>query len=429
MLDGVREPSDGSPLADRKWPPATPRAGSPGTPSTTPGRSRTGPSPGSPDPVRRRATSVAATRPSDRRSARSRPPPRRSTARRRRPAARSSRTPVSPSAFESLRPSGRRISGWWGKRGGRSRPSSRAEPDLRRRRVEQVAAADDEVDPLAQVVDDDRERVGPVAVAVADRRGRPRRRRRPTHGPTSPSIQASCPPPRRDPQRSSPARHGAGSRPGSRARPRDRASRAHAANVARVQSQPYDEPRRRERRRAPPRTASSRRIALADRARRPARTRATRGPRGAPRRTRAGSAAGRGPRSAGAPGRRSRAPCPTPRSRSRRARGGGSRSAPARTASRVRPSAPAASVRSRRRGAVGRARSARPGAAVARLERPGRGHQPPVEREQVGLGHRARVGHRDPQQDLALALGVADRPAGRRAPSRARPRGPARPAR
>ena len=44
------------------------------------------------------------------------------------------------------------------------------EPDLGRRRVQQVAAADDEVDALAQVVDDDAKQVRPVPVAVADRR-------------------------------------------------------------------------------------------------------------------------------------------------------------------------------------------------------------------------------------------------------------------
>jgi hypothetical protein len=32
----------------------------------------------------------------------------------------------------------------------------------------------------------------------------------------------------------------------------------------------------------------------------------------------------------------------------------------------------------------------------------------PIDRQQVGLGHRPRVGHRYPEQDLALALGVAN---------------------
>ena len=37
-------------------------------------------------------------------------------------------------------------------------------------------------------------------------------------------------------------------------------------------------------------------------------------------------------------------------------------------------------------------------------------HEAAVDREEVRLGHRARVGHRHPQQDLSLALRVADRP-------------------
>ena len=45
---------------------------------------------------------------------------------------------------------------------------------------------------------------------------------------------------------------------------------------------------------------------------------------------------------------------------------------------------------------------------VARLERAGRGHQPSIESEQVGLAEGPLVGHRHPEQDLALALGVAD---------------------
>ena len=109
------------------------------------------------------------------------------------PAARSSRTPVSPSAFDSFEPSGRRISGWWAKPAA-PRAQEPPEPDLRRRRLEQVAAADDEVDALAQVVDDDAEPVRPVAVPVADRRGRRRRhlarararRARPSRPPSPP---------------------------------------------------------------------------------------------------------------------------------------------------------------------------------------------------------------------------------------------------
>ena len=106
----------------RRWPagsgrPATPRAGSPGTRSTTPGRWRTGRSPadGSLHAGRRLAgnspptsvasigrgasinpTAAAASPISDGRASG--------------PAARSSRTAVSPSALDSFRPSGRRMS-------------------------------------------------------------------------------------------------------------------------------------------------------------------------------------------------------------------------------------------------------------------------------------------------------------------------------
>src|SRR6185369_3937488 len=45
------------------------------------------------------------------------------------------------------------------------------------------------------------------------------------------------------------------------------------------------------------------------------------------------------------------------------------------------------------------------------LERPGRGDEPPVDRQEVRLGRRPGVGHRDPQEHLALPAGVADRPA------------------
>ena len=49
---------------------------------------------------------------------------------------------------------------------------------------------------------------------------------------------------------------------------------------------------------------------------------------------------------------------------------------------------------------------------VARLQLAGSAEESPVEREQVGLGQRPFVGHRDAEQDLALPLGVAnDRPA------------------
>ena len=57
MLDVLRQPSDGSPIAGRRWTPRSPLIGSPGIRSTTPGRSRPdrtgGLSPGAPSPAGR----------------------------------------------------------------------------------------------------------------------------------------------------------------------------------------------------------------------------------------------------------------------------------------------------------------------------------------------------------------------------------------
>ncbi len=57
---------------------------------------------------------------------------------------------------------------------------------------------------------------------------------------------------------------------------------------------------------------------------------------------------------------------------------------------------------------------------IHRLEGSRGGHQAAIEGEEVGLRHRAGVGHRHPEQDLAFALGIADRaPApGRLGPTR-----------
>ena len=174
-----------------------------------------------------------------------------------------------------------------------------------------------------------------------------------------------------------------------------------------------------------------------------------------PRRTRAGSAGGRGPRCAAGPGRRWPAPRPTSTARWRRDRGAGSPSGPGRTGSAPRVAAPRGQPRpssplpgwsrrgrpttaTRRARGVARAAARSAGArsvlagmprAVARLERSRRAEQPPVERQQVGLGQRPLVGHRHAQQDLALALGVADGAPARRRPWPRRPRGRATPAR
>ncbi len=51
--------------------------------------------------------------------------------------------------------------------------------------------------------------------------------------------------------------------------------------------------------------------------------------------------------------------------------------------------------------------------AVTRLERPGRRHEPAIQREQVGLGQWAGVRHGDPEQDLPLPFRIADSAASR----------------
>ena len=144
---------------------------------------------------------------------------------------------MSPAAFESFDPSGRRISRWWCEDRRRLTSQEPPEPDLRRRRLEQVAAADDEVDALTQVVDDDAEPVRPVAVAVTDGEvadGADVARARPDE----PSIQVSVPPP-------SATRSTGPSSPRSRQPPGQPGpdhgspcSCSHASNVVREQSQP-----------------------------------------------------------------------------------------------------------------------------------------------------------------------------------------------
>src|SRR4051794_1737493 len=53
-------------------------------------------------------------------------------------------------------------------RRGRRASQAPGEPDLDGGRVEEVAAADDEVDALADVIDDDGEGIRPVAVTIPD---------------------------------------------------------------------------------------------------------------------------------------------------------------------------------------------------------------------------------------------------------------------
>ena len=137
-------------------------------PSTTPGRWRTGPRPRRSSRSKRLATSAAAIgRGASINPTAAAASPISSAAVR--PAARRSRTEVSPSAFESFEPSGRRMSGWWANAAGVSRPSRRASriwvgvaASRSRPRITRSIA-------LAKIVDDDREPVCPVPVAIADR--------------------------------------------------------------------------------------------------------------------------------------------------------------------------------------------------------------------------------------------------------------------
>ena len=267
---------------------------------------------------------------------------------------------------------------------------------------QQVAAADDEVDALAQVVDDDREPVGPVAVAVAERGVSPASATSSAHGPTR---RPSSAPSRRRARRAGPARRrrDGGSRRDSPVRASDGRARAPRPRTSlREQSQPYTSPSPRSAASAAAYGASSSdwRTARRRREAQPARSSSSAASNSGP-----AARPGRGPRSATGHRPPRARPAPTRRWRSRRGRDAGSRSAPGRTGS-ARAVGLASSV-----GVV--ARSARSPRAVACLERPRGGEQPPVEGQQVGLGERALVGHRHPEQHLAFALGVADRPLAR----------------
>ena len=278
-------------------------------------------------------------------------------------------------------------------------------------------AADDEIDRLAQRRRRPRRSRRSSCRAGRGSAGRPTARHRPGRvrpaGPSTTRCRRRAP--RAGPDRPAPrSRQPPGQPIPDHVRPCCLRPRA---NVDRAQSQPYTSHRR---------GADARAAAYA--AARPGRsggpvrgrrgTRATRGPPAAPRRTRAGSAAGRGPRSAAAlgPGGRGHAPGPdrvgdvAEMQEAGRAPARSGSSSPDRSAVHRGPrqrsrtdSGPVGNVAPR-----GPARRARR-RAVAGLERPRRREEPPVQGQQIGLGHRAFVRHRHAQQDLALALGVADR--------------------
>ncbi len=170
------------------------------------------------------------------------------------------------------------------------------QPDLTRRGLEQVTAAHDQIDTLSQIVDDHAEPVCPVAVAVADRQVTRRRDVGPTRtGQQVPTTTRF----RRPAQRAAPGptRPASGNPPGSLAPtttarwppPMPRTSTA--CNRSRTPS------RRLEVAQARLRTRPCCQGRSAGPAQRRRGTRASRGPRAAPRRIRIGSAGGRDPRS------------------------------------------------------------------------------------------------------------------------------------
>ena len=154
--------------------------------------------------------------------------------------ARRSRIEVSPSAFDSFAPSG-----VGGRAGGGRRSAAVSRPSRRPSRIWAGVAASrsrpriDEVDALTEVVDDDREAVRPVAVAVTDRQVAAGAATSSAHGPTSASIQRSRPAAERDAQRRAVDVRDRRQSPGQPGPCHGRPwSSAHAANVAREQSQP-----------------------------------------------------------------------------------------------------------------------------------------------------------------------------------------------
>ena len=306
-----------------------------------------------------------------------------------------------------------------------------AEPDLGRRRVEEVLAADDEVDAVAEVVDDHAQARRSSCRSGRGRGGRRRSRRDRTEHRRSRSSHASSPSP-------------SATRSVSPVRAREAPRRQPPGTArARTTSRPFGAAMRRTS------SGSSRR----HRRRSPAR--AARAPPHRPARCRSGDTT-TGPRAKLVGRRLVRRRCPS-RSRSsssaRLVLGAAALAVvvldpqdhPAAEAPREAPDvdrvgemAEVEAAGRRRREARGRAgvapsraraapagprpSSRREPLALGGLERPRGGDEPAVDREQVGLGRRALVGDRDAEQHLALPLAVADRTPPERQPSRARPR-------
>ena len=300
------------------------------------------------------------------------------------------------------------------------------QPDLARRRVEQVPAADDEVRRPARASSTTTQNAY-VQLPCRSRIGRsPDGATSSRHGPTSTSIHDS--PRRRAPTRTTgPSGRDRDSRPGSRhPTTADRCAAAHAENVEREQSQPYDQSVRLQAARARPRYAALGASGSVWRtgprsARKPSQSRSSSSASSYSGRQRWRSWSSIRSRTR-APGRRGQPPRPD-----------GVRDVPEMEVAGRRRREPGQGRRRRR--ADVRSRSGRPlpsrsrpvARAIARLQRPRRREQAAVQREEVGLRHRSLVGHRHAQQDLALPLGIADRRVGRPRPwpgpaSRATPR-------
>ena len=388
--------------------PDTPPIGSPGTPSTTPGRSRTGAS-----PRRRRRRSGVGSQPE---------PSRLAPHRLGRPAGRTqvadARVAVRLRELRAGRLADQRVVEEPRRLVAAEQP---AEPDLAGRVREEVLAADDEVDVLAEVVDDDREPVRPVARPVADDEVAGRRRLAGPVGPTQEVVEGLRARRRAPPAGSWPRRRGAPSS----GRPRAAGARPVAPVVAgpRRERRPraaaaIDEVLRRSAAPAPPSYAARGvGVGLADRTLvrdepEPGEVleqrRVERRPRPLPvvvldpeeHRT-----------------RRRAARRPRPRARSRRGRDGGSPSAPGRTASGGRAGRRAPRSDRRRRSASPSVRGG--------PSRPGRQRSAPA-RRRSSAATGARAGDRDARATARRRTAACRSPAGR--PAASARRSPSRPA-